>query len=142
MTDKELLELEQQERTVKVPEEMMKSDAEFWINNRAAIIEACEQQGFSIYTTINGTRLVPIKKGAEAMSAINNGGQAFPWHERGIHYGMTLRDWFAGQALMGMMASRYPHEPMFFPEREATYVYAVADAMLKARAAINKAEDK
>ena len=46
---------------------------------------------------------------------------------------MTLRDYFAGQALTGMMASRNPTTPRFHPEEDAAYVYAVADAMLKAR---------
>jgi hypothetical protein len=46
---------------------------------------------------------------------------------------LTLRDYFAAQALMGMMASRNPNSPRFNPEDDAAYVYAVADAMLKAR---------
>ena len=48
---------------------------------------------------------------------------------------ITLRDHFAGQALMGMMASRNPNTPRFHPTDDAQYVYAVADAMLKAREA-------
>lgn len=44
-----------------------------------------------------------------------------------------MRDYFAGQALMGMMASRNPSSPRFMPEDDAAYVYAVADAMLKER---------
>ena len=44
-----------------------------------------------------------------------------------------LRDRFAMAALMGMMASRNPHSPRFHPSNGADYVYAVADAMLKAR---------
>lgn len=47
--------------------------------------------------------------------------------------GMTLRDYFAAKALMGMMASRNPNSPRFHPDDDAAYVYAVADAMLKAR---------
>jgi hypothetical protein len=47
--------------------------------------------------------------------------------------GMTLRDWFAGQALMGMMASRNPSSPRFNPEDDAAYVDAVARAMLAER---------
>jgi hypothetical protein len=46
---------------------------------------------------------------------------------------LDLRDYFAGQALMGMMASRNPSSPRFMPEDDAAYVYAVADAMLKER---------
>ena len=44
-----------------------------------------------------------------------------------------LRDFFAAAALTGMMASRNPSSPRFHPEDDAAYVYAVADAMLKAR---------
>jgi len=46
---------------------------------------------------------------------------------------MTLRDYFAAKALMGLMASRGPRSLYFNPEDNATYVYAIADAMLKAR---------
>ena len=46
---------------------------------------------------------------------------------------MSLRDYFAAAALTGMMASRNPNTPRFHPEEDAAYVYAVADAMLKAR---------
>jgi hypothetical protein len=47
--------------------------------------------------------------------------------------GMTLRDYFAAKALTGMLGSRNPNTPRFHPEDDAAYVYAVADAMLKAR---------
>jgi hypothetical protein len=68
------------------------------------------------------------------MSEIKDGGAAFPLM-RSINGsdGMTLRDYFAAKALMGMMASRNPNSPRFQPEDDAAYVYAVADAMLKAR---------
>lgn len=46
---------------------------------------------------------------------------------------MTLRDWFAGQALMGLMASGNPKTAICFTEQDATYLYEIADAMLKAR---------
>lgn len=73
------------------------------------------------------------------MSTNNTGGPAFPTprYERGDMYslGMTLRDYFAAKALMGMMASRNPNSPRFHPDDDAAYVYAVADAMLKAREA-------
>ncbi len=46
---------------------------------------------------------------------------------------VALRDYFAANALMGMMASRNPNSPRFDPEHDAEYVYAVADAMLKVR---------
>jgi hypothetical protein len=71
-----------------------------------------------------------------------NGGQAFPgkvdhglrskgfgevetiWsHERG----MTLRDWFAGQALIGLLTTRPADEIV------AKWAYSYADAMLAER---------
>jgi hypothetical protein len=72
------------------------------------------------------------------MSKINDGGPAFP---STIQYfpddknaneeqGMTLRDWFAGQALTGMVS--YVVEGATF-ENVAEDAYKAADAMLKAR---------
>jgi hypothetical protein len=46
--------------------------------------------------------------------------------------GMTLRDWFAGQALAGMLAAPGNVAEMDCGER-ARYAYLNADAMLKAR---------
>lgn len=78
------------------------------------------------------------------MSEIKDGGPAFPGVEKTEYPscivetpypGMTLRDYFAAKALMGMMASRNPASPRFAPEDDAAYVYAVADAMLRAREA-------
>lgn len=43
---------------------------------------------------------------------------------------MTLRDWFAGQALEGLWASP---DYCMTPERTAKQVYAMADAMLAER---------
>lgn len=80
---------------------------------------------------------------------IDDGGPAFPqhqfvptgggaghWHQAG---GMTLRDWFAGQALAGWLASftDTPSHPGEKPEtaaRTAAVSYALADAMLTERA--------
>lgn len=47
-------------------------------------------------------------------------------------HNMTLRDWFAGQAMAGLLAAPY----LKFPQREQTLsmeAYGVADAMLRAR---------
>ena len=69
----------------------------------------------------------------------DNGGPAFPGfrenYEVGVriqtaHEGMTLRDWFAGQALAGMLA-RNLEMPA---DKCGVYSYEIADAMLKARA--------
>jgi hypothetical protein len=81
---------------------------------------------------------------------INDGGPAFPcipptltpdqyaYFPSGM--GMTLRDWFAGQALAGWWAS-HAHEEAGSPICESVYLYnagaeycyLMADAMLKAR---------
>jgi hypothetical protein len=80
------------------------------------------------------------------MSAKTNGGPAFPQNdsEECMHGpGMTLRDWFAGKALGGMLANGFlPTEAMLrdepFSEKHAdnSYVacaYRIADAMLAER---------
>lgn len=56
---------------------------------------------------------------------------AFPVaNGRFIHNeGMTLRDYFAGQALIGMLAG---HD-VWLPHTNAKAAYDTADAMLKAR---------
>jgi hypothetical protein len=70
------------------------------------------------------------------MSKINDGGPAFP---STIQYfpddknaneeqGMTLRDWFAGQALAGMLAN-----PDSWTGDRGVMAYRYADAMLRAR---------
>lgn len=81
------------------------------------------------------------------MSEIKDGGPAFPQPEqhgqqwiddvRGGHYedgyvpatnGMTLRDWFAGQAMLA-----YIQREIYGFELAAEMAYRNADAMLKAR---------
>lgn len=46
--------------------------------------------------------------------------------------GMSLRDWFAGQALAGLLA--VPNGPQSGPDMYARDAYTVADAMLAERA--------
>ena len=73
------------------------------------------------------------------MSDKNDGGPAYPvasdiYNGSGLT-GMSLRDWFAGQALMGWAAGR--NRPMDHeacePASVARSCYAYADAMLRAR---------
>jgi hypothetical protein len=77
------------------------------------------------------------------MSTINDGGPAFPCESYGHRngkettvpaQGMTLRDYFAGQALAGFCAAprdRRNHDDKVM----ATGAYTAADAMLAAREA-------
>ena len=72
------------------------------------------------------------------MSTINDGGSAFPFQCQGpttapeIYYGMSLRDWFAGQALAGILAADSSTQSIGFVEA-ADLALGYADAMLKAR---------
>lgn len=74
------------------------------------------------------------------MSKSKNGGQAFPRAgfsgPRGFgtpELGMTLRDWFAGQALAGMCAFHGTYGEGNGPGNNAARAYEQADAMLAAR---------
>ena len=69
----------------------------------------------------------------------NDGGQAFPnTYERNLPQGrrtvstggMTLRDYFAGQALIGIVKL---NESRFWPEDDAKRCYEIADAMIAER---------
>ncbi len=65
------------------------------------------------------------------MNKKNNGGPAFPVHRDLEEYdpGMSLRDYYAGQALQGLLAS-----DACAPEKEfARRSFAMADLMLEAR---------
>ena len=77
------------------------------------------------------------------MSAQDNGGPAFPArpdeHFHGgmmitAHHGMSLRDWFAGQALAGM-GMWSPSSASIVPDQlqRAVWAYAQADIMLEVR---------
>lgn len=75
----------------------------------------------------------------------DNGGPAFPVSDVmaleprttaemvQLAHGMTLRDYFAAKALQGFMANKN-RPTSFSPEDDATYFYAIADAMLLERA--------
>lgn len=87
------------------------------------------------------------------MTDINDGGPAFPFsrewtdvsgnHNREECDGMTLRDYFAAKALMGMLASPELLQVVTSSqvaggnvfERMALKSYDIADAMIKAREA-------
>jgi hypothetical protein len=62
------------------------------------------------------------------MTTIDDGGPAFPRPMVAAAPGMTLRDWFAGQALAGMLAN-----PDSWTGAGGVMAYRYADAMLRAR---------
>ena len=70
-----------------------------------------------------------------------NGGSAFPFVSQGgyeqhqlIDEGMSLRDWFAGQALTGELAALKPLGLTYGQcENYAAQAFMLADAMLAAR---------
>jgi hypothetical protein len=64
------------------------------------------------------------------MSTIKDGGPAFPMHPNSWEYGMTLRDWFASQALAGLLRDGID---VFDINVTANDAYKMADAMLRAR---------
>ena len=69
-----------------------------------------------------------------------NGGPAFPWREEdgeggyNQHEGMSLRDWFASQALVGITSSETRVKMSANDGEVARAAYDYADAMLAARA--------
>ena len=64
------------------------------------------------------------------MIEINTGGPAFPPSNPGYAHGMTLRDYFAAQALQGGLAH---NRPAADTAGWAKWAYQVADAMMVAR---------
>lgn len=82
---------------------------------------------------------------ADAMH--DDGGPAFPRPSgeavdvEGNHFfpeaqsGMSLRDWFAGQAAIGYLAIHADGLPIPSADEVSKYAYRVADAMLAARGA-------
>jgi hypothetical protein len=66
------------------------------------------------------------------MTTIDDGGPAFPRPMVAAAPGMTLRDWFAGQALAGLLACGEAHDE-HTDSVTAGAAYKMADAMLKAR---------
>jgi hypothetical protein len=68
----------------------------------------------------------------------DTGGPAFPFvfddmatRSRQIYTGMSIRDWFAGMAMQGLLAC--PVQPQSGPDMYARDAYTLADAMLKER---------
>jgi hypothetical protein len=69
---------------------------------------------------------------------MTDGGPAFPINanesaDRCIYTGMTLRDWFAGMAMQGLIAGTVKPETVWTPDDLAESSYCMADIMLKER---------
>jgi hypothetical protein len=61
---------------------------------------------------------------------------AFPIRDMNEHpgpLGLTMRDWFAGQALAGVLAIQATCPRTYSPSKNAELAYEMADAMLAAR---------
>jgi hypothetical protein len=77
------------------------------------------------------------------MSAKTNGGPAFPaqpiyQHPHGAtgmssQEGMTLRDWFAGQVINGIVGGSLGSKMAVYADEAARLAYSYADAMLEER---------
>lgn len=70
------------------------------------------------------------------MTTKDTSGPAFPvafkWDDEQFN-GMTLRDWFAGKAMQGLLAQSQGTAIASPVETAAVYAYAMADAMLAER---------
>lgn len=59
-----------------------------------------------------------------------DGGSAFPLHLHGdFGQGMTLRDWFAGQAMKALVERGHSDNK----KKMAAHAYSLADAMIEGR---------
>jgi hypothetical protein len=91
-------------------------------------------QGKGIARSIRLRQWAYLHRGEEQVTQVKKtGGPAFPQHIDGAGFdldpGMTLRDWFAGMALQGLLASGKCRSP----EDAYEGAYKYADEMLKAR---------
>lgn len=66
---------------------------------------------------------------------IEDGGPAFPVTagQQVYSHGMTLRDWFAGQAMIGLCSGINSSSDAWLINCAADLAYQIADAMLEAR---------
>lgn len=62
---------------------------------------------------------------------MKDGGPAYPIYKNLQYEGMSLRDWFAGMAMKGMMAGRYWETAS--KTTLVTEAYKIADGMIKGR---------
>lgn len=72
-----------------------------------------------------------VPKGAGMSDWSKHGGPAFPTNPKDNYPGMSLRDYFAGQAIAGTLGTQDGWA--MAPQGQAKWAYEIADAMLKER---------
>jgi hypothetical protein len=72
--------------------------------------------------------------------ARTDGGQAFSWFEDGK--GMSVRDYFAGQALIGVIVARSAAGLDILQESIAEECFELADAMIAARMVVSDGDSE
>ena len=75
--------------------------------------------------------MMPSEEEIAAVTALSTGGPAFPCSQ---HTGLTMRDWFAGQALIGLLAFPGEESSQLDIQTAAQEAYEQADAMMAERA--------
>lgn len=108
---------------------------DIWVDYDILVVEECED-GDWVKHNDHAAELTTLRADLAAMTQQDNGGAAFPslYAIGDIAYsqgGMNLRDWFAGQALAGLL-SNPAHDGMPC-NHWASDAYSMADAMLAAR---------
>lgn len=63
----------------------------------------------------------------------DEGGRVFPISSRMLHYGMSMRDYFAAMAISGTAGAAAGQWNSQYVEVLATAAYAIADAMVDER---------
>ena len=72
------------------------------------------------------------QKETKEVKLIYTGGPAFPTDDNPRMFrGLTKREWFAGQALIGVISAEKADRVLKRPDFVADLTYKIADAMLK-----------
>lgn len=71
----------------------------------------------------------------DEVQQMDDGGFAYPSTPDADACGMSLRDWFAGQALAGMLSNDGGDDGYWQPNAAAERSYKMADALIAARKA-------
>lgn len=132
---------------IEVPMEQIRAFKPNLCGNQTAILLAAEltalKAGGSPHVSDGVNKDSGQRLDSTEVAAGGDGGPAFPYafqHEddqrflsQGFAPGMSLRDWFAGQALAGILASYSNRDNIASPDARAEESFVSADAMLGAR---------